>query len=82
MTSLEQHLHTAFSRQFIELLVNLLDAKNVVIGVLLRAVKRAELAIDIADVGVIHVAINDVCNDLSAAAVIGIALGGLAAVVR
>jgi len=68
--------------QFIELLVNLLDTQNVMIGILLRAVKRAELAIDIADIGVIHVTINNVGHDLAAAPIVCIVLGGLAAVIR
>ena len=49
------------------------------IVVFFGAIKRAELAIDIADVGVIDVAIDDVSDDVISAAIVG---GSIGAVVR
>ena len=48
---------------------------------LLHPIERAELAIDIADVGVIHVAIHVVGDELVAASAVGIFLRKLAAMV-
>ena len=57
------------------------ERDDVGIVVLFRAIKRAEFAIDIADVGVIHVAVNDVGDDVVAAAVEILRLGQLAAAI-
>ena len=54
---------------------------DVGIVVLFHAVKRAELAIDVADVGVIDIAVNDVGDDVVAAPVEILRLGELAAAV-
>src|ERR1700730_1266894 len=64
MTTLHQDLDPANGEQFIDLLIDLSMAEHVVIGVLLSAIKSAELAVNIADVRVIDVAINDIGNDL------------------
>ncbi len=45
------------------------------------AVERAELAIDVADVGIVDVAVNDIGDDLVAAALIRIGAGESAAAI-
>jgi len=60
---------------------HLVERDDVGIGVLFRPVKRAEFAIDIADVGVIDVAVNLVGDDFIAATVEILCLGELAAAV-
>ena len=70
MAALHQDLHPAGRGQFIEFLVDLLASQDVMVVVLLGAIKRAELAIDVADVGVIDVAIDDISHDLAPAAVV------------
>ena len=75
VASLKEHLHTSFGREFIELLVNLLETEHIVILVTFGAVKGAELAIDVADVCVVYVAVNNVGDNLRAAAIVGIVLG-------
>ena len=54
------------------------------VGILVArdAVERAELAIDVADVGIVDVAVNDIGADLVAAALIRIGAAELAAAVR
>ena len=64
MPALQENLHAADRGEFVELLVELLQREHVVIVVLLRAVERAELAVDVADVRVVDVAIDDVGDDL------------------
>ena len=64
MTTLHQDLDSANGEQFIDFLIDLVMAEHVVIGVPLSAVKRAELAVNIADVRVIDVAIDNVSNDV------------------
>ena len=54
---------------------------DVGVVVLFHAIERAELAIDVADVRVIDVAVNDVGDDVVAAAVEILGLGKLAAAV-
>ena len=63
--ALHQDLHAAGGSQLIELLVELLVGQDVMILILFRAIKRTELAIDVADVGVIDVSIDDVGDDLA-----------------
>ena len=48
------------------------------IVILLGAIKRAELAIDVANVGVIDVAIDDISDDLAPAAVVAFFLREIA----
>ena len=59
--------------------VHFLERDDVGVGVLFRAVKGAEFAIDVADVGIIDVAVNDVGDDLVAASLVGGGAGQLAA---
>ena len=62
-------------------LIHLGERNDVGIVVLFHAVKRAELAIDIANIGVIDVAVNVVGDDVVAATVVSLRLGKLAAAV-
>src|SRR5688500_13171285 len=67
MTALHQNLHPAHGGKFVEFLIELFPAQNVVIFVLLRPVERAELAVNVANVRVVDVAIDDVSHDLTSA---------------
>ena len=69
MPALHQNLRAAQRDGLLDLPVHLLERDDIGIVVLFRAVKRAELAIDVADVRVIDVAVDDVGDDLVAAAV-------------
>src|ERR1044071_3951255 len=71
---LHQDLNTAGRGKFVEFLVELLPAEHVVIFVFLGAIERAELAVNVADVGIVDVAIDNVSDDLAAALII---TGGL-----
>ena len=75
MPALHQNLHTARGRKLVEFLVDLFERKNVVIFVALRPIKRAELAIHIANVRVIDVPVGDVSYDLASAAAVTFFLG-------
>ena len=66
--ALHQDLNAADGRQLVKLLVNVIQGQDVVIGVFLRAVESAELAIYVADVGVVDVAVDDVSHGIAAAA--------------
>src|SRR5437764_14861860 len=65
MSPLHQDLNTADGRQFVEFLIDLLEREDVMIFILLRAIKCAELAVNIANVRVIDVSIHDVGDDLA-----------------
>ena len=65
--------------ELVDLLADLLGGEDVVVVVLLGAVERAELAVHVADVRVVDVAVDDVGDDLVAAAVVGRGLGLAAA---
>ena len=82
MPALHQNLHAAGRAQFIKLCIQLLVREDVVIGILLRPVKRAELAVNVADVGVVDVAIDDVGHDLCAAPIVALAFDLIAPRVR
>src|SRR5947208_7046875 len=70
MPALHQDLHSAHGSEFVELLVQLLEAQNVVVFIALGSIKCAELTVNIANVRVIDVSIDDIGHDvLSAAAV-------------
>src|SRR3954469_6636555 len=72
--ALHQDLNPAHGGKFVEFLVELFAAEDVMVLVLFRAVKRAKLAVNIADVGVVDVAIDDVSHDLTPMIVVA---GGL-----
>ena len=67
MPALHQDLNAARRGKFVELLVELFAAQDVMVRVFFRAIKRAELAVNVADIGVIDVAIDDVSHDLAPA---------------
>ena len=79
MAALHQDLRAAPREGFLNLPVHFLQRDDVGAGVALRAVKGAEFAIDIADVGVVDIAVHDVGDDPVAAAVVGRRAGQLAA---
>jgi hypothetical protein len=66
MTALHEDLHAARCGQLIEFLVELFARKDVMIVVPLGPIKRAELAVNVADIGVIDVAIDDISDDFAA----------------
>src|SRR6266446_6704335 len=68
--ALHQNLHSACGSEFIQLFIELLETKHVMIFVALRSIKRAELAVNITDVRVIDVAIDDVRHDLASTAAV------------
>jgi hypothetical protein len=70
MPALHQYLHSTCSSEFVQLLIKLLEAQHVMIFVAFGPVKRAELAVHVADIRVIDVAIHDVGHDLAAAAAV------------
>ena len=81
MAALHQHLRAAEREGLLDFLIHLIEGNDVGIVVFLRAIKGAELAIDIADVRVIDVAVDVVSNDFVAMAVVGGGLGEPAAAV-
>ena len=81
MAALQQNLRPAQRERLFDLPVQLIQSNHVGVVVLLRAVEGAELAIDVADVGVVDVAVNDVGDDVVAAAVEVLGLCELAAAV-
>ena len=74
MPALQQDLRAALGKGLLDLPVHLLERDHVGIRILLRPVKRAELAVDVADVGIVDVAVDDVGDDLVAAPVESLAL--------
>src|ERR1700722_7697708 len=81
MTTLHQDLYSADGDQFINFLIDLFMAQNVMVGIPFGSVKRAELAIDVADVRVVDVAISDISDDLVASAVKCLSLGPATAMI-
>ncbi len=79
--ALHQNLRAAEREGFLDFPVHLVQRDDVGVIVLFHAIERAELAIDIADVGVIDVAVNDVGDDVVAAPVEILRLGQLPAAV-
>jgi hypothetical protein len=71
VTALHQDLNTAQGRKFVEFCINLLEGEHVMIVVFFGPIKRAKLAINVADIGVVNVAINDVSDNLASLSVIG-----------
>ena len=69
--ALHQNLHSTRCGQFIQFLVDLFKREHVMIFIALGPVKRAELAVNIADVRVIDVSIRDVSDDLPPASGVG-----------
>jgi hypothetical protein len=66
MSSLHQDLNPPGGSKFIQLLIELFKGNDIMVVLLFGAIKRAKLAINVADVGVIDVAIDDVGDDFVA----------------
>src|SRR5208282_2022332 len=81
MPALHQNLRAAQRDGFLDFPVHLVEGDDVGVVVLFHTIKRAELAIDIADVGVIDIAVNDVSDDIVAATIEILCLGELAAMI-
>ena len=79
--ALHQNLRASQGHRLGDLLVHFRQGNHIGIIVLFHAVKGAELAINIANIGVIDVAVDVVSDDFIAATVIGGRLGELAAAV-
>ncbi len=63
--ALHQHAGTAEVDRFIDAFADLVDGMNICVRLSGPAVKRAKRADDVADVGIINVAIDDVGNDIA-----------------
>src|SRR6516225_10898512 len=70
MPALHQDLNAARRRQLVELLIKLFARKNVMIFVPLGSIKRAELAVNVANIRIIDVAVGDVGHDLASASAV------------
>src|SRR5512132_3276900 len=70
MPALHEDLHSACSSEFIQFLIKLLETQHVMIFVAFGPIKRAELAVNVANVCVVDVAIDDVRHDLAAASAV------------
>ena len=55
MPALHQDLHAARRRKLIELLIKLIAREHIMIAIFFRAIKRTELAVNVADVRVVNV---------------------------
>jgi hypothetical protein len=82
MAALHQDLRAAQIEGLLDFVIEFVKGDDVGVGILFDAVKSAELAIDVADVGVIDVAIDDVGGDFVAFASEVGSLGELTAAVR
>ena len=69
MPALHQHLRAAQRDRLLDFSVHLVERDDIGIVVFFRAIKSAKFAIDIANIGVIDIAVNNVGDDLVAAAV-------------
>jgi hypothetical protein len=70
VAALHENLRAAQREGFLDLLIHLLVSDDVGVGLLLRSVECAELAVNVADVGVVHVAVDDVGDNVVAASLI------------
>src|SRR5436309_640526 len=70
MSTLHQNLNPARRRKFIELLIDLLERKYIMIFIFFGSIKRAEFAVNIANIRVINVSIDNVSDDLAAASAV------------
>ncbi len=82
MAALHQDLRAAEGDRLLNLPVHFVEGDDIRVRILLRPIKGAELAIDIADIRIIDIAIDDVSDDLVAAAIVGLGAGQLAAAIR
>src|SRR5258708_576493 len=70
VATLHQDLNAPRGRKLIKLLIDLLERKDVMIFIFLRPIKRAELAVHIADVSILNVIILSIIHDLCDTAII------------
>ena len=82
MAALHQDLRATERDRLLDFLVDLVEGDHVRVVLFFRPPKRAELAVHVADVGVVYIAIDVVGGDLIAAPVVGIGLGQAAAAIR
>src|SRR5438552_4157096 len=66
VSALHQDLNTTRGGKFVQFLIELLASEHIVIFILLGAIERTKLAVNVADVRVIDVTIDDVSDDLTA----------------
>ena len=78
VAALQQNLRPAQCQRLLDLPVQFIERDDVGVAVLLRAIEGAELAIHVADVGVVDVPINDVGDDFVAAPIVSAGPGELA----
>ena len=78
MPALHQNLNSARRGKLVEFLVNLLERKHIMIFVAFRPIKRAEFAVNVADIRVVDIAIDDVSHDLASAPAIAFRLRQIA----
>ena len=67
MPALHQNLYSARGGKFVQFLIDLIKAQDVMVLIFLGPIKRSEFAIDVADVRVVNVAIHDISHDLAPA---------------
>src|SRR5947199_2084499 len=82
MAALHENLGAAQCEGLFDLVVQFIARDDVGVGVLFRAVEGAEFAIDVADIGVVNVAVDDVGDDLIPAPVVSGGFGQLPSPVR
>ena len=70
VSALHQDLNTTRGRKFVQFLIELFATEHVVIFIVLGAIERTKLAVNVADVRVIDVTIDNVSDDLTAARVV------------
>ena len=82
MPALHQDLHAARGRKLIELLIKLIAREHIMIAIFFRAIKRTELAVNVADVRVVNVSIDNVGHNLASPPAVTFCLCQLASRVR
>ena len=82
MAALLQDLRATERDRLLDFLVDLVMGDHVRVVLFFRPPKRAELAVLVANVGVVDVAVDDVGGDVVAAPVVGVRLGQAAAAIR
>ena len=82
MPALHQHLIATQRDGFLDLRINLRQRDHIRVVILLGAIERAELAIDVADVRVVDVAIHVVGDDPITTPGVSLGLGKLPAMIR